>query len=72
MRSTMRDEWYAIHTNPRDSGSRIVATLDEGSYLPTAGSPVDISMGQDHPIAWSRVIGRGRMFYAAIGHLPET
>ena len=29
-------------------------------------------MGDDHPIAWSRVIGKGRMFYSAIGHLPET
>ena len=25
----------------------------------------------DHPIAWSRCIGRGRMFYSAIGHRPE-
>jgi type 1 glutamine amidotransferase len=68
----MRDEWYAFRTNPRDSGSRIIATLDESSYQATAGLPTDISMGEDHPIAWSRVIGRGRMFYSAIGHLPET
>jgi type 1 glutamine amidotransferase len=25
----------------------------------------------DHPIAWSRCIGSGRMFYSAIGHRPE-
>lgn len=69
---TMRDEWYAFKSNPRDSGSRIIATLDESSYQPTAGMPIDISMGEDHPIAWSRIIGKGRMFYSAIGHLPET
>lgn len=68
----MRDEWYAFHTNPRDSGSWIIATLDETTYQPTAGRPGLIAMGDDHPIAWSRVIGRGRMFYSAIGHLPET
>ena len=25
----------------------------------------------DHPIAWSRCVGKGRMFYSAIGHRPE-
>lgn len=68
----MRDEWYAFRTNPRDSGSRIIARLDESTYLPTAGRPDGIAMGEDHPIAWSRIVGRGRMFYSAIGHMPET
>jgi type 1 glutamine amidotransferase len=26
----------------------------------------------DHPIAWTRCVGKGRAFYAAIGHRPET
>ena len=26
----------------------------------------------DHPIAWTRCVGRGRVFYSAIGHLPQT
>ena len=69
---TMRDEWYAFDTNPRDSGSWIVATLDESTYQPSAGTLEDIAMGADHPIAWTRAIGKGRMFYSAIGHLPET
>jgi len=68
----MRDEWYSFKNNPRDSGARIIARLDESTYLPTAGRPDMIPMGEDHPIAWSRIVGRGRMFYSAIGHLPET
>ncbi len=68
----MRDEWYSFRTNPRDAGSRIIATLDESTYQPSAGRPDDLSMGEDHPIAWTRIIGRGRMFYSAIGHMPET
>jgi len=28
-------------------------------------------MGADHPIVWTNCIGRGRMFYSAIGHRPE-
>jgi type 1 glutamine amidotransferase len=35
---------------------------------------MNLRMG-DHPIAWSRCIGAGakpgRMYYSAIGHLPE-
>lgn len=69
---TMRDEWYSFRTNPRDSGSRIILTLDETTYDPDAGLPQSQRMGQDHPIAWSRIVGKGRVFYSAIGHLPET
>ena len=29
-------------------------------------------MGKDHPIAWTRCVGKGRSFYSAIGHRPET
>ena len=66
----MNEEWYSFKTNPRASGARIIATLDETTYDPTAMSPGDLRMG-DHPIAWSRCVGRGRMFYSAIGHQPE-
>ena len=67
----MRDEWYSFRTNPRDSGARIIATLDESTYQPLAGNRA-IAMGADHPIAWSKIVGKGRMFYSAIGHMPET
>lgn len=63
----MNDEWYSFTNNPRASGSAIIATLDEGSYKPGA-----LAMGSDHPIVWTRCVGRGRSFYAAIGHRPET
>lgn len=68
------DEWYSFKTNPRTSGSRIVATLDESTYKPVGRGGMDLRMG-DHPIAWTRCIGsgahKGRMFYSAIGHRPE-
>lgn len=70
----VNDEWYSFKTTPRASGSRIIATLDESTYKPEGRGGMDLRMG-DHPIAWSRCIGtgskRGRMFYSAIGHLPE-
>ncbi len=68
---TMNDEWYSFKNNPRASGSRIIATIDETSYSPKGWPGMELAMGSDHPIAWSRCIGRGRSFYSAIGHRPE-
>jgi uncharacterized protein len=71
---TMNDEWYSFARSPRETGAMVIASLDENSYKPGRapyGGPA-LSMGADHPIAWARCIGRGRSFYSAIGHRPET
>jgi type 1 glutamine amidotransferase len=67
----MRDEWYSFKSSPRASGSRIIATLDEATYDPETWGQQSLRMG-DHPIAWARCVGKGRMFYSAIGHRPES
>ena len=66
----LKEEWYSFKTNPRASGNHILATLDESTYQPIFMGQ-NLSMGGDHPIAWSRRIGADRMFYSAIGHRPE-
>lgn len=70
----MTDEWYSFKTSPRAAGAQVIASLDEGSY--TRKSPMGpdgyLDMGNDHPIAWTNCVGRGRMFYTAIGHMPQT
>lgn len=71
---TMTDEWYSFAQSPRLSGAHVIARLDEASY---PGDPNEkmfgnLRMGADHPIVWTRCVGRGRSFYSAIGHLPET
>lgn len=71
---TMNDEWYSFAVSPRATGANVVATLDEASYAPGSflpGGP-SIAMGADHPIAWTRQVGKGRSFYSAIGHRPEV
>lgn len=50
--------------NPRGRVD-VLLTLDEKSYQ--GGT-----MGDDHPIAWSRSIDRGRAFYTALGHTQES
>jgi uncharacterized protein len=69
----MNDEWYSFAKSPRLTGAHVVATLDEQSYTPGVSrfGPASLVMG-DHPIAWSRCVGKGRAFYSAIGHRPET
>lgn len=68
----MKDEWYSFKNNPRASGARVVLTIDEKSYKPDMPMGPSLRMGDDHPLAWSKCIGKGRMFYSAIGHMPET
>ncbi|MDF0540877.1 ThuA domain-containing protein [Sphingobium sp. H39-3-25] len=67
----MTDEWYSFKTNPRAAGANIVLTLDESTYQPVGMMNQDLRMG-DHPLAWTNCVGKGRMFYSAIGHMPET
>jgi uncharacterized protein len=67
----MSEEWYSFAQSPRGPGTMILATLDEGTYAPLGFGGNDIRMG-DHPIAWTRCIAKGRSFYTAIGHRPES
>ncbi len=68
----MTDEWYSFHNNPRAGGANVVLTLDESSYKPDGMMNQNLRMGPDHPIAWTKCIGKGRAFYSAIGHLAGS
>ncbi|MEV5185083.1 ThuA domain-containing protein [Streptomyces werraensis] len=58
------DEWYDFQAGPRPS-ARVLLSADETSY---AGG----TMGDDHPLAWCRTQGAGRVFYTALGHTVEA
>jgi len=58
------DEWYNFTGTPRGC-AHVLATLDESTY-------VGGKMGPDHPIAWCRKVGRGRMWYTAMGHTESS
>ncbi len=68
----MTDEWYSFRTNPRAAGAKVLLTLDESTYSREGRFGENLTMGADHPIAWTNCLGKGRMFYSAIGHMPET
>jgi hypothetical protein len=61
------DEWYSFKNNPRASGVQVLATLDENTYSPKLFWK-DLRMGADHPIIWKHRVGKGRVFYSALGH----
>jgi type 1 glutamine amidotransferase len=58
------DEWYNYTANPRPC-ARVLATVDESTY-------VGGTVGQDHPIAWCRRLGRGAVWYTAMGHTDAS
>ncbi len=58
------DEWYNFIASPRNK-ARVLASLDETTYK--GGT-----MGKDHPIAWCRKMGKGRIWYTALGHTEAS
>jgi type 1 glutamine amidotransferase len=65
------DEWYSFEESPRSKGVKVLATLDERTYSPKMFWK-DIAMGADHPVIWKHCVGRGRVFYSALGHSAST
>jgi len=65
------DEWYSFDRVPRGKAVRIVATLSEATYSPRFIWK-DIAMGPNHPIMWRHCVGRGRVFFSAMGHTAES
>jgi len=65
------DEWYSFEKSPRSGGAKVLATVDERTYRPKMFWK-DIRMGTDHPVIWKHCVGRGRVFYSALGHSAST
>lgn len=61
-----------IANSPRQTGAHVLLRLDESTYRQVDYGGKSLSMGADHPIAWSRCVGNGGSFYSAIGHVPAT
>ncbi|MBY7142808.1 ThuA domain-containing protein [Virgibacillus sp. NKC19-3] len=61
---TQLEEVYLFQDNPRYNDKHILMSLNMDS--------VDGEAHEDHPTAWVDEIGKGRMFYTALGHHPET
>lgn len=68
---TREDEWYSFEKSPRADGVTVLATIDEATYKPAIFS-LSLRMGADHPVIWKHCVGRGRVFYSALGHTAQS
>jgi uncharacterized protein len=59
----LREEFYEFTSPPRRR-AHVLIRLDPAS--------IGDELRQDIPLAWTRRVGRGRVFYDALGHFPET
>jgi uncharacterized protein len=59
----LREEFYEFTSSPR-ARAQVLLRLDPSS--------VPDELRPDIPLAWTRRFGRGRVFYDALGHFPET
>lgn len=66
------EEWYSFESPPRRVGYSVIAVVDEKTYVPKGMFGSDIAMGKDHPVVWIHRVGRGRVFYSALGHRAEA
>ena len=69
------EEWYSFDRSVRDKGFDVLVRVDEASYSPELHMlwmDRDLRMGDDHPVVWSRCLGRGRTFFSALGHLEAA
>ncbi len=67
------DEWYVFFENPRKKGFNIVCSINGDSINPSGNmtllaSDKNFGMGKDHPVAWSKRVGKGKTFYTSMGH----
>ncbi len=66
------DEWYSFDSSVRGKGFDVLATVDEATYERGGPGSDKLSMGKDHPMIWTRCIGKGRTLYSALGHTGEA
>ncbi len=55
------DEFYTFRENPRPS-VHVLLTLDAAS----------VGASGDYPLAWTKTMGTGRVYYNALGHFGST
>ena len=68
------DEWYVFLGQPK--GVNIVAYINGNKIIPNGNmlwiKDKNFGMGNYHPVAWCRSVGKGKTFYTSMGHAKET
>jgi type 1 glutamine amidotransferase len=67
-RVVVRDEWYQLKDFSRDK-IRVLAHLDPSTL--DLRRPLVHRTDGDFPVAWSKMYGKGRVFYSILGHAAD-
>jgi type 1 glutamine amidotransferase len=67
---TIKDEIDVVKTWSREE-INVLLRMDE-SKLDYAAAAIPVRPDHDFPVAWSKMYGKGRVFYSTFGHVPET
>jgi len=65
-----KDEWYVFFAPPKDA--EVIYHVDgtkinpDGNILFTKDK--NFGMGEHHPVAWTKAVGKGRSYYTSMGH----
>lgn len=62
------EEWYSFEKSPRTAGVEVLVTVQENDY----DVPEELAMGEDHPLVWHHTLGKGTVYYSALGHRAEA
>ena len=68
------DEWYVFLGQPK--GVRVVSYIN-GNKIVSNGNVLwirdkNFGMGEYHPVAWYRTVGKGKTFYTSMGHSKDV
>ncbi|RDC66255.1 ThuA domain-containing protein [Adhaeribacter pallidiroseus] len=68
------DEWYVFFNQPQEA--HIIAYINGNQIIPDGnwlwGTDKNFGMGSYHPVAWYRLVGKGKTFYTSMGHSKEV
>lgn len=68
------DEWYVFFHQP--TNATIVYTIDGDKILPSGNmlwmKDKNFGMGKNHPVAWHKIVAKGKTFYTSMGHSKEV
>ena len=68
--SVIKDEHYQLKDFSRDK-LRVLAHLDVEASKLDMKNPRVHRTDNDYPVAWSKMYGKGRVFYSSLGHAAE-
>ena len=67
----IREEFYILDKSPRAT-SRVLLSLDNSTLGAPNMGKLPAPENSDHPVAWYRTYGQGRVFATILGHFRDT